>query len=124
MDPFCEVPFAFGLHSEKAAAEVYQFPGEEEAEPRHAHERRCSRAEHLVAGSTVAVIAVLAETAVAEAPDHKAEGGEAEGGHPQAVGEGVDEEFVGEDAAFQVLGWALEDVACGGFEAETHVGET
>ena len=77
--PLREIALTLWLHAEETASEVHQLPRQEEREPHHAHERGGAGAEYLVALRAIGVVAVGAETAVAEAVDDQAEAGETEG---------------------------------------------
>ena len=100
--PLREIQLGFWLHAEEAAPHVHHLPGEEEREPGHADEGGCARAEHRVAFRLVVAVAAVGEVAVAPGEEDQGEGGEAEGGHPDAVDEGVDDDFPGEDSLFLV----------------------
>ena len=100
----------FGVHVEQAAGQVLGFPG-------HDAEEHCedgvgcgAGAEGEVAGRVVAVVAVVAEVAVAYAVDDDHEAGEAEGAHAGAVDELVDDELFGEDAGAETVRWACHDI--------------
>lgn len=120
--PLREVLLRLGLHAEEGAAEVDQLPGEEEREPCHRDECRGPRSEYRVASLGIRVITVFTHVAVAEAECNQGEGGQTQCRHPEAVDQHIDDEFVGENAAFEVLRWPLEDVWSGDFETKTHVG--
>lgn len=119
--PLRKIPLAPRPHTEKGAPHIHHFPGEEKAKPRQADKRGRPRAEDGVAAGAVAVVAVHADGAVAEAEEHKREGGEAEARHPEPVGEGVDGDFAREDPRAVVGGGPPHDVLGGGFDAEAHV---
>ena len=100
----------FGVHVEQAAGQVLGFPG-------HDAEQDCedgvccgSSAEGEVASGVVAVVAVVAEVAVACAVDDNDEAGETERAHASAVNELVDDELFGEDAGAETVRWAGHDV--------------
>lgn len=120
----CEVFLALGLHSEKGAAHVDHFPGEEEGEPGKTDEGGSSSAEDGVAFGGIGVVATVAEIAVAETEHDEGEGGEAESGHPKSVDNHVEEHFMGEDADFERVGWAGHDVGRGSFKPESHIGHS
>lgn len=101
--PLSKILLGLGLHAEEGAAQVDHFPGEEEGEPGEAGESGGAGAEDNLAAFVV-LIAAFANIggAVAEAVEDEDEGGEAEGGHPEAVDDHVDEEFGGEDTLFEL----------------------
>lgn len=100
--PLREIQLGLGLHAEEAAAHVHHLPGEEEREPGHADEGGCARAEDGVAFGRVVAVAAGGEVAVAPGEEDKREGGETEGCHPDAVDEGVDDDFPGKNSLFLV----------------------
>lgn len=101
--PLSEVLLGLGLHAEEGAAQVDHFPGEEEGEPGQTGKSGGAGAEDDFAAFVVLVAAVAnVGGAVAEAVEDEDEGGEAEGGHPEAIDDHVDEEFGGEDTLFEL----------------------
>ena len=94
-----------GLHVEEAAAQMHHLPGEEEGEPGHAGEGSGAGTENCVAvvrlvGIVVMCVTALGELAVAPSEHDEREGGQTEGGHPDSVDEGVDDDFPGENTLF------------------------
>ena len=79
---------------------MHHLPGQEQREPGHADEGGGAGTEDRVAGGRVAAVAFCCEVAVAPGEEDEGESAEAQGGHPDAVDEGVDDDFWGEDAVF------------------------
>lgn len=101
--PLREGVLRLGLHAEEAAPEVHHLDGEEEREPNHGREAGGAGPEHQVAAGRVAVVAVFADLAVAEAVEDEDEAAEAEGCHPETVDEHVEHQLGGENALFQLV---------------------
>ena len=103
-DPLGKVLLALGLHAEEGPAHVDHFPGEEECEPGEAGKRRCAGPEDDFAALRVMVVAVVANVrgSIAEAVEHKDKRRQAEGRHPQAVNNHVEQKLGRKDTLFQL----------------------
>ena len=100
----------FGVHVEQAAGQVLGFPG-------HDAEQDCedgvccgSSAEGEVASGVVAVVAVVAEVAVACAVDDDDEAGKTERAHASAINELVDDELFGKDTGAETVRRSCHDI--------------
>lgn len=96
----------FRVHVEEAAGEVLGLPGHEAEEDGEDAVGGGAGAEGQVARRVVAVVAVGAEVAVAVGVEDDDETDEAQRAHARAVDEFVDDEFAGENASAQGVGWA------------------
>ena len=86
---------------------MHHFPGKQERKPGHADESGGAGAKHRVARRRVTAVAVCGEVAIAPGEEDESEGAETEGCHPEAVDEGVEDDFGGEDAIFLSLSLVL-----------------
>ena len=88
------------VHVEEAAAHVHHLPGQQQREPGHAHEGRGAGSVHRRAFRGVAAVAAAGQVPLAPAEEHQRERRQAEGCDPDAVHDGVDDDFPGEDSLF------------------------
>lgn len=89
-------------HVKEGAAEIDEFPREEQEDPRHGGVAGSSGAEDGLARIAVLVVTVYTQVAVAKAEYHNGEGAQDAAGHEDAVDNHICEEFGGEDAVFKL----------------------
>lgn len=113
-----------GLHAEEGTTHVDHLPREEEGEPGEADEGCAASPKDELTLIRVIVVAVVAELAIAEAPDNERERREAKSRHPESIHGEIDENLLGKDADPAIMRWPGHDIGRRLFETQAHGRET